>query len=312
MRLQDRERAAAACKQWRRVNLDQSLWKSLDLSERAIACHRTMQDKILIRLVSRLRPSAINRIDLSGHCCRHLTNVSLFHVARHCTNIQSLNISGCKKITDTGIEMIVQNCLYLEVLELAKCNRVTNHGLSLALRRINHLKQLSVRGCSWVDNDTLVNIARRCRNLCILNLEGSSRITDFGLNALATSRLCLTHLNLRNTRRITNNGMEQFLSAKKEQLRALEIGIVRKSCITMAVLTSVAEHCKNLEFLDFQDCHPTHADEFICQVAERCHELRHLAVRPQCHELSAATMEMLTKACPHLNSVDGTMRFYTS
>lgn len=311
-RVQDRERAAAVCKQWRRVSLDPSLWKRLDLSERAIARHMTVRDKTLIRFVSRLRPSIINHIDLSGHSCRHLTNVSLFHIARHCSTIQSLNISGCKKITNTGIEVVVRHCLYLEVLELAKCNRITTHGLNLALRRVKLLRRLNVACCTWITDATLMNVAQHCRKLSVLNVEGCSKITDLGLNALASSSARLEHINLRNTRRITDNGMEQFLAAKKEELRALEIGIVRKSCSTAAVLTSVAEHCRHLQLLDFQDCHPTHVDDIICLVAERCHELRHLAVRPQCKALSASTIDRLTKVCPNLNSVEGTMRLYTS
>ena len=305
----DRERASAACKQWRRINLDPSLWRSFDLSDCTISSHVTMRDKTLIRLVSRLRSSALLRIDMSGPCCRHVTNVSLFHVARNCTNIQALNISGCKRITDTGIELIAQNCVYLEVLVLARCNRITNRGLGMVLRR-SGLRHLDVSGCAWVGNDTLLNIARRCRALRSLELEGCAKITDRGLNALAVSSLELTRLNLRNIKRITDNGMERLIAAKKHELRALEIGIVRKSCVTVAVLGLIAEHCTHLESLDFQMCRPGHVDELIGQVAEQCHGLRHLAVRPRCHELSAATLARLSKACPHLQSVERTMRYY--
>ncbi|KAL9967687.1 hypothetical protein ACROYT_G025972 [Oculina patagonica] len=171
--------------------------------------------------------------------------------------------------------MIARCCPYMEVLGMSKCPLILNRGLGSVLRRSKLLRELDVSGCLWVTDAVLLEIGQLCRCLMYLSIEGCKKVTDSGVTALANSSTALKHINLRNTKRISNAGMEQFLS-KMPDIEGLEIGLVRKSRMTAAILNHVATHCRNLTFLDYREWFPTPVEDVLCQIAEQCQGLRYL------------------------------------
>ena len=304
--IEDLMRMSRVCQQWRRVSLDPILWQGIDLSS---CFYARIRDRSVICLVSRVTSSAITHIDLSGPGCSRITNVSLFHIARQCHKLRKLYINNRNRITSTGIEMIARCCPYMEVLGMSKCPLILNKGLGSVLRRSKLLRELDISGCLWVTDAVLVEIGQICRCLMYLSIEGCKKVTDSGLIALANSCSTLRHVNLRNTKRISNAGMEQFLS-KMTDLEGLEIGLVRKGRMTAATLNHVATHCRNLTFLDYQECFPTPVEDALCQIAEQCQGLRYLGVRYQYQTLSNNLVLSLTKLCPSLVKIDASLRFY--
>ncbi|PFX27481.1 F-box/LRR-repeat protein 20-like [Stylophora pistillata] len=304
--IEDLMRISRVCQQWRRVGLDPSLWRSVDLSSCA---HARIRDRTVICLVSRVTSSAITYIDLSGSGCSRLTNVSLFHIARQCHKLRKLCVCNRNRITSTGIEMVARHCPYLEVLRMSKCPLILSRGLGFVLRRSKLLRELDVSGCLWVTDAVLAEIGQLCVCLVYLSIEGCKKVTDNGIVNLANSCTTIKHINLRNTKRISNAGMEQFLT-KLPDLEGLEIGLVRKGRGTAAVLNLVATHCKNLTFFDYQECLPTPVDDVLCQIAEQCQRLRFMGVRYQYQTLSNNLVLTLTKLCPSLVRIDASLRFY--
>ncbi|XP_078377268.1 uncharacterized protein LOC144660493 [Oculina patagonica] len=305
--IEDLMRMSRVCQQWRRVSLDPSLWQSIDLSQ---CFYARIRDRSVICLVSRVTSSSITHIDLSGPGCSRITNISLFHIARQCHKLRKLYINNRNRITSTGIEMIARCCPYMEVLGMSKCPLILNRGLGSVLRRSKLLRELDVSGCLWVTDAVLLEIGQLCRCLMYLSIEGCKKVTDSGVTALANSSTALKHINLRNTKRISNAGMEQFLS-KMPDIEGLEIGLVRKSRMTAAILNHVATHCRNLTFLDYREWFPTPVEDVLCQIAEQCQGLRYLGVRYQYQTLSNNLVLSLTKLCPSLVKIDASLRFYT-
>lgn len=293
------------CHQWRRVSLDPSLWQSIDLS----LCDTRVRDKTVVCLVSRIHLSSITHIDLSGPACSHITNISLFHIARQCPKLRKLYICNRSRITSAAMEMIAQHCPYMEVLGMSKCSLILSRGLGYVARRLKLLRELDISGCVWVTDGVVEEIAHHCNSLNYLSIEGCKKVTDIGLIALANSCSSLKHINLRNTKRITNAGMEQFLT-KMPDLEGLEIGLVRKGRGTVAILNLVATYCSNLIFFDYQECFPTPVEDVLCQIADRCQGLRYLGVRYHYQSLSNELVRSLTERCPSLVKIDASLRFY--
>lgn len=303
--IKDLTRMSRVCQQWRRVSLDPTLWQTLDLS----SCNASIRDKNVICLVSRVRSSSITHIDLSGQACFRITNISLFHIARHCPKLCKLYISERSRITRPAMEMIAKHCPNLEVLGMSKCSLKLSRAMCSVARRLRLLRALDVSGCLWVTDVFLVEIAEHCHRLSYLNIEGCKKITDTGLIVVADSCSSLKHINLRNTKRITNAGMEQFLS-KMPHLEGLEIGLVRKGRVTVDMLNFVARYCRNLTFFDYQECFPSPVEDVICQIAEQCQTLRYLGVRYRYQPLSGNFVRSLTELCPSLVKIDASLRFY--
>lgn len=303
--IKDLTRMSRVCQQWRRVSLDPSLWRKIDFS----FCNTSVRDKNVICLVSRIRPSVITHIDLSGPACFRITNISLFHIARQCQKLRKLYISDRSRITSPAMEMIAYHCPYMEVLGMSKCSLILSRGLCSVVRRLKLLRELDISGCLWVTDTVLGELAEQSRCLNYLSIEGCKKVTDTGLIAIANSCYSLKHINLRNTKRITDAGMEQFLS-KMPFLEGLEIGLVRKGRGTVAVLNLVATHCRNLTFLDYQECFPSPVEDVICQIAERCRGLRYLGLRYRYQSLSINFVRSVTELCPNLVKIDSSLRLY--
>lgn len=271
-------------------------------SKSAISSKVKLRDKDLICLVIRLPVAVISSIDFSGHCCRSVTNVTLFHIARRCHLLHTLNLSNCKLVTDTGLEIVVKNCPFIESLDLSNCSAITDEGVILAARKLRVLKILNVSGNSWISNLPFFYFSRHARRLVELSFEGCKKVTNVGLQILTRSKT-IKKINLRNTIRISNGGLEVFL-AKSPSLEGLKLGFGKRSMASIDILEVIPRYCKNLVLLDVQNYKCTNIDDSICEIAKMNPRLRYLAVRQQLTWLSTETIQTLEKLCPDLSKVE--------
>ncbi|XP_032235476.1 F-box/LRR-repeat protein 7 [Nematostella vectensis] len=265
---QDRAHASMVCRRWNRVCRDATLWRMLDFSANGVPRKTKLRDRHIIRLISRNRRSHVGHIDLSGPCCKNITNFTLFYVGQNCLRLRTLNISNCSRVTDTALEVVIKHCVEIEELDIGKCSAVTGAGVMLAVRKLRQLARLDVSGVTMVTDMVLMYIGRFGRHLKYLNIEGSRKVTDMGLSSLSALRKTLRHLNLKNTKRITNNGISSLLS-RLQKLEKLELGFTRKSLATIAVLNSVAQHCKQLTELDVKEWKESCDKDVMIQIANQ-------------------------------------------
>lgn len=275
----------------------------MDFSSKSTISRKVkLRDKDIVRLVIRLPVAVVNSIDFSGHCCRSVTNFTLFHIARRCHLLDTLSLSNCKLVTDTGLEIIVKNCPFITNLDVSNCRALTDEGVILAARKLRVLKTISVSDNSWISNLPFFYFARHARRLVDLNFEGCKRVTNVGLKILTKSKT-IRNINLRNTVRISNDGLEVFL-AKSPSLQGLKLGFGKRSMASIDILEVIPRYCKNLVLLDVQNYKCRNIDGNICEIAKMNPRLRYLGVRKQLTRLSTETVRTLEELCPDLSEIE--------
>ncbi|XP_031552868.1 F-box/LRR-repeat protein 17-like [Actinia tenebrosa] len=302
---QDCVKASMLCKKWYNVCQDRSLWNKMDFSSKsAISSNVKLKDKDIICLIIRLPVAVVSAIDFSGHCCRSLTNFTLFHIARRCHLLHTLNLSNCKLVTDTGLEIITKNCPFIENLDISSCSAITDEGAIFTARTLRVLKTLNVSGNSWISNLPFFYFARHARRLVNLSFEGCKKVTNVGLQILTKSKT-IKHINLRNTVRISSSGLKVFL-AKSPSLEGLKLGFGKRSMASIDILNVIPRYCKNLVLLDVQNYKCRNIDENIREIARMNPRLRYLCVRQKLTRLSTETIQNLEKLCPNLSKIEQT------
>lgn len=126
------------------------------------------------------------KIDLSY--CQEVTNIGIRHLARGCSLLKSIDISGLN-ITDVGISSLSEFCPFLEDVLLFDCKKITDKSLASLALNCKNLSKLSICECSAITDTGLVNLA--CSELKSLKMNFCVGITNLGVIAIAKQCLKL-------------------------------------------------------------------------------------------------------------------------
>ena len=96
------------------------------LRELSLRRHWQQVNDVVVLTVA-ARCTQLTSLDLSG--CRLVTDEGLRAVAAACTQLTSLNLSCCYLVTDEGLRAVAAACTQLTLLELYYCSRVTEAGV---------------------------------------------------------------------------------------------------------------------------------------------------------------------------------------
>lgn len=129
----------------------------------------------------------IQSINLS-HCCTAVTDSSLHYIARHCTTIKHLYISGCIT-TDTALSYIIFGCTELNTIDCSTTssmiNKITNHSLIDLSTYSTSITRINLSGCISISDTGIVQLSKSCHTLHELNLSHCTELTNQSLHALA-------------------------------------------------------------------------------------------------------------------------------
>lgn len=115
-----------------------------------------------------------------------VSDYGLIGLSKHCTSLQSLDISGCNEITDIGIMEVAKSCTSLRSLDISGCHKITGIGIMEVATSCTSLLSLDIRYNKITDNGITL-IAKSWTNLQSLDLSNCRNITDTGLTELAKS-----------------------------------------------------------------------------------------------------------------------------
>eukprot|EP00899_Mesostigma_viride_P016166 jgi/Mesvir1/24550/Mv21887-RA.1 len=202
-----------------------------------------------------------------------ITDVSLVSLGQHCPQLRTVDVHGTLRVSDVGVTALARGCSKLRCLDLTASN-VTGAGLSQVAEHCHQLQELHCIGSSGsITDETIKAIAAGCPRLTQLSTRSCFSVTDQGMSALAKGCRGLRHLDL------------------------------CEMDISDAVVSEIAAHCGQLEYLNLGErWNQKVTDASIEQVARNCTQLRHLTVG-WCQSVTAASISRVAERCRGLQEL---------
>ena len=138
----------------------------LERSEKNVRClgfsrAYSIPDSILMQTIS----YCPNILHLDISLCRNLTDASLDALARHLTQLRSINVSCCS-ITNLGLSYLAQHqCDTLQALFASECHAVTGAGFNAILQNCHQLHTLGFNLVPQIINTLDGQLLRNIRTL---------------------------------------------------------------------------------------------------------------------------------------------------
>ena len=120
---------------------------------------RHVRDKVRVRVRARVWGRAlilcIGRLRGTDTVRRQLSlslppPQGLIAVAKGCTNLETLRLTGCREVTGSAVGALAKNCHQLTDLSLAGCEKILNKDLSVLARSCSKLQKLDISECSEI------------------------------------------------------------------------------------------------------------------------------------------------------------------
>jgi len=149
-----------------------------------------------------------NNLQLFDISSDNITDSSLIAIARNCNNnIRSLSIWNCNKLTDITMFEIAKNCTQLQTLGIIYCHNITDSSMIEIARSCNNLRSLTISGYGNITDATMIEISKYCNNLQSLSIWNCNNITDTSMKKIGSYCNHLESLNIWNNQNITDESM---------------------------------------------------------------------------------------------------------
>ena len=163
-----------------------------------------LNDEGVVELVSNCHN--IKHLDI-GWC--HLTNQSVFAIAKNCPELEFLNLDGNYQIDDSGINELSKNCRHLKVLKLKDC-RIEDIS-SIGADKLP-LTELYLYRCDNISNESLKTIIKNCgKTLIHLELASVQDLQDDVLELIGRHCEKLVYLGVRACRKISTEAFKDVV-----------------------------------------------------------------------------------------------------
>lgn len=247
-------------------------WKAVNLSE------NQKITKLSLGIPTLPNFDILRNLDLSYS--HNVDDACIINLALKCSNVLSLNLSGCYLLSHNAISAIRENMLQLEELDVSECFELDDLAV-LDIAQMKNLKFLNIASCdgimwdhgvfkNYTDlNFTLQSLCARSvvtltdaavelivnlfRGLRILDLSFSAkRLTDLSLDHIAASSIAshLFSLNMWGSD-ITDDGIDR-LTPKVRNLRSLTLSDCKK--LTNRSIICIISALKHLTTFNMWSC----------------------------------------------------------
>ncbi|KAG2254536.1 hypothetical protein Bca52824_084672 [Brassica carinata] len=200
-----------------------------------------LQTLVLRQDKPQLEDNAVEAI--ANHCHDlKLTDHSLYSLARGCTNLTKLNLSGCTSFSDTALAYLTRICRKLKVLNLCGCvEAVSDSALQAIGENCSQMQSLNLGWCEKISDDGVMSLAYGCPDLRSLDLCGCVLITDESVVALANRCVHLRSLGLYYCRNITDRAMYSLAQSGVKNKHEINLNISQCTYLTPSAVQAVCD-----------------------------------------------------------------------
>lgn len=122
---------------------------------------------------------AITRITATR--CKAITDRGVNIIARKKGAVlQALNLAGCEYVSDNGVELLAKHCSNLRFIDLSGCPRVRDRSV-FAISSLVGLQSIALDGCAEVSDEAIRHLFNSVTQLKSLSIKGCTSVTEEGL-----------------------------------------------------------------------------------------------------------------------------------
>jgi len=242
-------------------------WSSQLVSLNLSRLPRDVVDDALLERVARWC-SRLEVVDLTG--CQLPTQEGYRCLAAGCPALRSINLTKCP-IDDKALSTLARGCRNLEHIVLFGCGNVTDSGLGKVVHCCPSLRKVELFGCSSITDEGIAMLAK-CRKLDFLNVRACRLISDASIDALVHGCPSLHTMNLTGCKRLSNKGLAGL------------------------------SQCPNMHSLTLSGCSQI-SDAGLAWVVSGCQQLQELNLQG-CHGITSASLATISAACPSLRCLN--------
>jgi hypothetical protein len=317
------------------LDKSQMIWlisRSINLETITFAATLSITDMafILRQLNKGNNRSRIRHVDMSlrGDDASAALFSQLFNV---CTNMQTLNLSGCKNISKDNIYQLSVLCSTLRSLDLTDCDLTKTVGalskgfpslttLSLARKKEENnsmlkasavkslatgcpgLVSLDLSYCALTRDGTIISLAKALPSLTSLNLRGCDKITDTAIRTLSQCCPGLVRVELGVGADCSGKVTDSCVLALSHNCPALTtFGVSRCYNITDAAAILLARGCPALTCVDFTFCVRV-TNEGVLALSQACTALTSISLA-KCTKITGVAVTAISQTCPLLTTI---------
>ncbi|XP_074594944.1 putative RNA-binding protein EEED8.10 isoform X2 [Brevipalpus obovatus] len=219
-------------------------------------------------------------LDIVGECCpmlesisfggTFLSQVSLKHLAEHCSRLKVIDLSSCLQLTEQNLFGLLKIATGLKCLNIRGHTSITGD----CFQNLEHLEILDVRRCRRLTDESFIKLANKCQ----------SSLRELRAGPVSKSTLyiiCGTFHNL-NTLELEDNlygptSISFDFICKLEKLGSLKINSSLTLDLDDRKLIKLLKFCKNLQTLHLHAKYDL-TDEGVSKIPDLCTEMRHLSI----------------------------------
>jgi hypothetical protein len=108
---------------------------------------------------------------------RWLTDSTMQVVAKHCRNLERLDLSGCSELTDRSLKLIAEKNPKLKKIDLNSCKKITDASVGAFAANCPDLEYVDL--CeTQITDDSLVSLRDNCLNIRIVRIGDCQGVLD--------------------------------------------------------------------------------------------------------------------------------------
>ncbi|CAM9869994.1 unnamed protein product, partial [Laminaria digitata] len=118
---------------------------------------------------------------LTAARCSSVTDKAVEKFARKKgSSLRALSVANCSHVSDDGIELLAKHCTGLRSIDLSGCPRVRDRSV-YAMSSLVGLQHIALDGCAEVSDEAVRHLFTSVTQLKSLSIEGCASITEEGL-----------------------------------------------------------------------------------------------------------------------------------
>ncbi|XP_010244792.1 PREDICTED: F-box/LRR-repeat protein 2 [Nelumbo nucifera] len=234
---------------------------------------------------------SLNYLDIGG--ADFLTDQSITELFQYLQNLSFINLNSCSHLTNSTLFNLARDCPSLEEIRMERTS-LGEEKFSTELRKNNQIRTLKLAWNKCLSDTTLKKVGIVCPNLRSLDLSHCWSITEKGIEAIGSSCIGIMELKVNGCKEMANLGTTMGFS-KLESLRAAGSGMNDEG------LSMVSQSCRRLLCLDLEGCLEVTA-KGVKEMVGNCKGLRELNLK-KCCKVSADILAWMIFSRPSLRMV---------